>query len=435
MVTPPVGARRAGGWSGPAAGRQTLILAHHAPWTRRSFLRAGTTAALALTAAGCGFASDGDPAGAAAAHAPIDVKVDGDLVYFNWADFVDPAVFEGFQKEYGVKVVQSNFDSMEGMAAKLNAGNRYGIIFPTAKWSQRLAAGGRRQAAGGRRQAAGGRRQAAGGRRQAAGGRRRTIDHSRLKNAEAVFGGYGYFADPWYDPGSAHTVPFTMYKTGIGWRRDRLGDLTGSWSDLWNEQAKGKVFVLDDRDEVLGMGALKLGLGLSTGDPAELDRVTDTLRSLRPRLRGFSSDSYNNLLNGNADITQAWSGDMAAMLAQAEDPSVFGFEVAREGAPVNSDCYAIPANAQHPGTPAPRHRDALHRLHAPPGEREEEHRVHRLPDARARHRGHLRRTRRAVPAVPGDRRRSQGRPLLPQRRRAGRTGPRRRLDRREGRLT
>ncbi|MFE2474913.1 extracellular solute-binding protein [Streptomyces sp. NPDC059389] len=292
------------------------------PLTRRSFLRAGTTAALALTAAGCGFASDDDPAAAAAAHAPIDVKVDGDLVYFNWADFVDPTVFEGFQKEYGVKVVQSNFDSMEGMAAKLGAGNRYDIIFPTAKWAQRLAAGGRL----------------------------RTIDHGRLKNAEAVFGGYGYFADPWYDPGSAHTVPFTMYKTGIGWRRDRLGDLTGSWSDLWNEQAKGKVFVLDDRDEVLGMGALKLGLGLSTGDPAELDRVGDALRSLRPRLRGFSSDSYNNLLNGNADMTQAWSGDMASMLAQAEDPAVFGFEVAREGAPVNSDCYAIPANAPHPGT-------------------------------------------------------------------------------------
>lgn len=292
------------------------------PLSRRSLLRAGTAAALGLAAAGCGFASGDDPAGKEAEETPIDVKVDGDLVYFNWADFVDPAVFEGFEKEYGVKVVQSNFDSMEGMAAKLNSGNRYDIIFPTAKWTQRLAAGGRLRA----------------------------IDHTRLKNAEAVFGGYDYFADPWYDPDSRHTVPFTMYKTGIGWRRDRLGDLTGSWDDLWNERAKGKVFVLDDRDEVLGMGALKLGLGLTTDDQGDLARVTDTLRSLRPRLRGFSSDSYNNLLNGNADMTQAWSGDMAAMLAQAEDPTVFGFEVAREGAPVNSDCYAIPVDAQHPGT-------------------------------------------------------------------------------------
>ncbi|HEY9374880.1 spermidine/putrescine ABC transporter substrate-binding protein [Streptomyces sp.] len=295
------------------------------PLSRRSLLRAGvagTAAALGLTAAGCGFSSEPDPAGKEGGDRPIDVKIDGDLIYFNWADFVDPAVFEGFSKEYGVKVVQSNFDSMEGMAAKLNAGNRYDIIFPTAKWAQRLAEGSKL----------------------------RTIDHTRLKNAEAVFGSYAYFTDPWYDRGSAHTVPFTMYKTGIGWRKDRLGDLTGSWDDLWNAKAKGKVFVLDDRDEVLGMGALKHGLDLTTEDPDDLKTITETLRTLRPRLRSFSSDSYNNLLNGNADMTQAWSGDMAAMLAQAKDPSVFGFEVAREGAPVNSDCYAIPANAQHPGT-------------------------------------------------------------------------------------
>ncbi|MEU4063869.1 spermidine/putrescine ABC transporter substrate-binding protein [Streptomyces wedmorensis] len=290
--------------------------------SRRSLLRAGATAALGLTAAGCGFSSASDAAGQAAAESPIDVKVDGDLVYFNWADFVDPAVFAGFSEEYGVKVVQSNYDSMEGMAAKLNAGNRYDIIFPTAKWAERLSRGGRL----------------------------RRIDHGRLRNAEAVFGSYDYFADPWYDPRSAHTVPFTMYKTGVGWRRDRLGDLTGSWDDLWNDRAKGKVFVLDDRDEVLAIGALKHGLPLTTDRPGDLDRVTDTLRALRPRLRGFSSDSYNNLLNGNADMTQAWSGDMAAMLAQAKDPSVFGFETAREGAPVNSDCYAIPADAPHPGT-------------------------------------------------------------------------------------
>ncbi|MCX4825504.1 spermidine/putrescine ABC transporter substrate-binding protein [Streptomyces sp. NBC_01142] len=296
------------------------------PLSRRSFLRTGSGAALGLglglTTAGCGFLPE-DPDAHGDPDAPINVRVDGDLVYFNWADFIDPAVFAGFEKEYGVKVIQSNFDSMEGMAAKLNAGNRYDLIFPTAKWAQRLTAGRRL----------------------------RRIDHTRLRHADSVFGEYSYFADPWYDPRSAHTVPFTMYKTGIGWRKDRIGDhLAGSWDDLWNVRAKGKVFVLDDRDEVLGMGALKLGLGVSTDDGGDLDRITDTLQSLRPHLRGFSSDSYNNLLNGNAVMTQAWSGDMAAMLGQAKDPSVLGFEVAREGAPVNSDCYAIPTNARHPGT-------------------------------------------------------------------------------------
>ncbi|MBL1098589.1 polyamine ABC transporter substrate-binding protein [Streptomyces coffeae] len=293
------------------------------PPSRRTMLRAGAFGLLGAAGAplsGCGFM----PAKAPDEHAlaPVRARVDGDLVYFNWADFVDPSVFKGFEKEYGVKVIQSNFDSMEGMVAKLNAGNRYDIVFPTAKWAQRLVRGGRL----------------------------RRIDHSHLTNAHAVFGKHSYFADPWYDPGSAHTVPFTAYKTGIGWRRDRIGDLTGSWKDLWNDRARGKVFLLDDRDEVLGMGALQLGLDVSTGDTGDLDRITSSLASLRPRLRGFSSDSYNNLLNGNAVMTQAWSGDMAAMLNQAKDPSVFGFQAPKEGTPINSDCYAIPWNARHPGT-------------------------------------------------------------------------------------
>ncbi|GLW51324.1 ABC transporter substrate-binding protein [Streptomyces sp. NBRC 14336] len=290
------------------------------PPSRRAVLRAGACGLLGAAVGGCGFMPADRPT--ADQLAPPEPRVDGDLVYFNWADFVDPAVFEGFEKEYGVKVIQSNFDSMEGMVAKLNAGNRYDIIFPTAKWAQRLARGGRL----------------------------RRIDHSRLGNARSVFGTYTYFADPWYDPGSAHTVPFTAYKTGIGWRRDKIGELTDSWRDLWNDRARGKVFLLDDRDEVLGMAALTLGLDVSTGAPGDLDRITDLLGDLRPRLRGFSSDSYNNLLNGNAFIQQAWSGDMAAMLNQAEDPSVFGFQAPKEGTPINSDCYAIPWNAPHPGT-------------------------------------------------------------------------------------
>ncbi|MBF9069411.1 polyamine ABC transporter substrate-binding protein [Streptacidiphilus fuscans] len=296
-------------------------LSPRSPLSRRSLLRAGGLGALGLGLSGCGFAPTSSAA-AVASMPPIDVKVDGPLVYFNWADYIEPTVFAGFQKEYGVPIIQSNFDSMESMVAKLDAGNRYDVIFPSAKYAQRLVEAGRL----------------------------RGIDHSRLRNAELVFGSYTYFANPWYDPRSAHTVPFTMYKTGIGWRKDKLGSLTGSWQDLWDAQSSGTTFLLDDEDEVLGMAALKLGLDLNTTNQGELNRITTLLGTLRPHLRGFSSDDYNNLLNGNATMTQAWSGDMVSVLSQANDASVYGFEVAREGSPINSDCFAIPANAQHPGT-------------------------------------------------------------------------------------
>ncbi|WP_230487033.1 polyamine ABC transporter substrate-binding protein [Nocardioides anomalus] len=281
----------------------------------------GAAAGTALSTSACAYI---DPPG----PDPLPTKrivpeVDGDLVYFNWADYVHPKVMKGFQEEYGVKVVQSNFDSMESMQAKLAAGNRYDVIFPSAQWVQKLTAANKLY----------------------------PIDHSVLTNAPAIFDHYDYFADPWYDPGSAHSVPFTMYKTGIAWRKDQLGDeLTGSWRDLWDDDARDHTFVLDDRDEVLGMAALLLGLPLNTSDVHELDRIVETMGTLRPYLRAFSSDDYLNLLGGDAWLQQTWSGDMAAVLWQADDPGLYGFESPSEGTPVNSDTYAIPANAEHPGT-------------------------------------------------------------------------------------
>ena len=41
---------------------------------------------------------------------------------------------------------------------------------------------------------------------------------------------------------------------------------------------------------------------------------------------------------------------MAALLWQAEDASIYGFEAPSQGTPINSDTYAIPINARHPGT-------------------------------------------------------------------------------------
>ena len=287
--------------------------------SRRGFLR-GSAAAALLGTTGCAYMNPEIPK---AVTKPIVPKIDGDLYYFNWAEYVHPKVFKGFEQEYGVKIIESNFDSYEGMQAKLAAGNRYDIVFPSAQWVQKLVAANQL----------------------------RTIDPTALRNGAAIFDRYGYFANPWYDAGSAHSIPFTMYKTGIAWRKDKLGErLSDSWTDLWNEEAGGHTFLLDDRDEVLGMAALLLGLPINTTDEHELDAIVEKVEDLRPHLRGFSSDDYNNLLSGDAWMHHTWSGDMAALLWQAKDPSLFGFQAPHEGTPVNSDTYAIPANARHPGT-------------------------------------------------------------------------------------
>ncbi|UUN30915.1 spermidine/putrescine ABC transporter substrate-binding protein [Streptomyces sp. FIT100] len=287
--------------------------------TRRALLRAGTAGSLAAAGAGCAFLPHRAPAGAGAERPVIRPEPDGDLHYFNWADYIDPALLKGFAKEYGVEVLEANFDSMEAMIAKITAGNRYDVVFPTARWVQRLAAAGE-------------------------------LHPLPLER----FTGWGHiyeeFHDPWYDPGSAHSVPYQMYMTGIGWRKDKLGELSGSWNDLWHEGAGGRTYLLDDRDEVLGAVALLLGFDLNETDPVRLERVCAKARTLRPRLRGFSSDDHTNMLNGNAWLHQMWSGDFLVAVRASGDAGRFGFQTCREGVPVNSDCFAIPRGARHPGT-------------------------------------------------------------------------------------
>jgi spermidine/putrescine transport system substrate-binding protein len=280
---------------------------------RREFLLGG--AALAL--AGCGVGPQSAPKPVATKVVPP--KIDGDLLIFNWTEYMNPKVIRRFEKHYGVQVTVSNFDSMPAMMAKLRAGNRYDLIFPTADYVARL----NRLAL------------------------LRPLDRGVLKNSDGI---YDFFDDPWYDKDSAHTVPYGMYTTGIAWREDKVGELSGSWNDLALERAKGRTFMLDDFQEAIGQANLLNGFDLNTTDPNELEQTKATLEHQKEFLRGYSTNPAPNLVGGSAWVHHAWNGDVVNARNQSKQPETLRFQTCEEGIPVGSDCMAIPANAEHPGT-------------------------------------------------------------------------------------
>ncbi|MEA2402627.1 MAG: spermidine/putrescine transport system substrate-binding protein, partial [Thermoleophilaceae bacterium] len=216
--------------------------------SRRDLLRSGAGLALGAGLGGCQLNS-GVQASAGETRKPFAKKIDGDLAYFNWAEFINPDIIKGFEKRYDVKVRESNFDSMPAMMSKLRAGIEYDLIFPTAEFAQRLIRGNQL----------------------------RVFDRDKLRNADGVF---DQFQEPWYDRHSAHTVPYTMYATGIGYRADKIPELSGSWRDLVDPRAEGRSFLLDDFQEGIGMANLVNGYDLNSVDPEELDRSKDFLIEL-----------------------------------------------------------------------------------------------------------------------------------------------------------
>ncbi|HVB41834.1 MAG TPA: spermidine/putrescine ABC transporter substrate-binding protein [Streptosporangiaceae bacterium] len=290
------------------------------PVSRRSVLsgaaRAGLILGTGTLAAACGQGGTASKAGP-----PIKAKIDGDLSIFNWAQYMNPDVIKGFEKTYGVKVHQTFFDNDEAMLAKLAAGVPFDFVVPSGgNYIPRLAAANLLT----------------------------PIPHAELKNFGQVL---PFFHNPFYDRGARYSLPYAAGTTGIAWRTDKVGGMTGSWNDLWNHpKAKGKIFLLDELADTLGMSLIRLGYNINSTAPDQVNAAADALLKLKPMLAGFSTNDITNLDGGQAWIEHAWSGDVYVALTSAKNPHLYQYQTCEEGVPTWADTMAIPRNAQHPGT-------------------------------------------------------------------------------------
>jgi spermidine/putrescine transport system substrate-binding protein len=290
---------------------------------RRDFLRGGAALGLGGAAAFIAACTSGSTGGAPAAtpHYPR-AQIDGNLEFFNWSQYLDPATIKGFEKQYGVKVNQTNFDNMQSMMAKLNAGIPYDITFPTMDFVEQLVKANALL----------------------------PIDHTQLVNWGEV---PSYFNNPWYDPHALYSVPYALWTTGIAWRSDKVSDsLAGSWSDIWTLAPKysGKLFLLDDFQETMGMSLLRNHKDLNSGNRGDLDAAVKEILNIKGNVGKFSTDDITNMNNGSAWIHHAWSGDIYQVILAADHPEVWHYETASEGVPTGNDTFVIPKAAQHPGT-------------------------------------------------------------------------------------
>jgi putrescine transport system substrate-binding protein len=94
-------------------------------------------AALSVLVSACGesrrAATDESPAPGAALPGTEQV-----VNVYNWSDYIDPEVIQGFEQATGIKVRYDVFDSNEVLETKLLTGNSgYDIVVPSAYFLQR----------------------------------------------------------------------------------------------------------------------------------------------------------------------------------------------------------------------------------------------------------------------------------------------------------
>ena len=204
-----------------------------------------------------------------------------------------------------MKVRESYFDSMSAMMSKLRSGIEYDVIFPTAEYVQRLIQGNQV----------------------------RKIDRDKLKNADLVYPPSGALVRR--RVGAHDSLHDVCHRPRLP--RRQVPDMTGSWRDLGEADSGGKAFMLDDFQEGIGMANQVNGHELNAADDEALEQAKDYLLSVKPNLRGFSSDTITTMTSGNANIQHLWNGDIVNIRNQVDSPEDFKFQKSKEGIPVGSD--------------------------------------------------------------------------------------------------
>ena len=266
--------------------------------TRRDFLRmaAAATSLPALLAA-CSRA-EGEKA----------------VNFFNWSAYIGKETLPRFTRETGVKVNYDVFADEEEMFAKLRSGARgYDIIVGTDHMIPRFKA-------------------------------LNIIDPippGVLKNIGNI---EPRFKNPIYDPNLEFTVPYLWGTTGIGYNKTKIPRPT-SWTDLWDEKYAGKISMLDNARDCVGVALMLKGLKQDTKNPADFNAARDWLIKQRPLVKHYSSSTYTDgLVSGELVMAMAWSGDI--MQLARENPAI-DYVIPKEGSYIWVDSLCLTRGSEH----------------------------------------------------------------------------------------
>jgi spermidine/putrescine transport system substrate-binding protein len=250
------------------------------------------------------------------------------LQIYNWVAYVNQTCLNNFAKKYNCKVQVTTFNTMNEAMSKLRSGLAFDVFMGvTVDVLGQLIESKLIQ----------------------------PLNHSYIPNIAQA---WPDFINPFYDRGWQYTVPYTIYTTGMAWRKDLVHEnpyaMRNPWAMPWQSKYRGKVAILDDYREGISLGLMKNGLfNLNTTDPRQIALSRRSLEELSSLVGvRFDNNDYTEVPAGNTWIHHSWSGDMAAApsyMPKGVPVEVVGYWFPTDGrGPVANDTNAVLRSATNP---------------------------------------------------------------------------------------
>lgn len=153
---------------------------------------------------------------------------------------------------------------------------------------------------------------------------------------------------PSWDPSGEYSLPWQTGFAGIAYNIDATGRELKSTEDLFDPAFNGKIGMLTEMRDTMGLLMLADGVDISTVDSFEqAANAFDRLEAAKNdgQIRRFTGNDYlNDLSTGNFAACIGWSGDVVQLAV--ENPSV-RFVIPEEGGTSWADSMVMPKGAKN----------------------------------------------------------------------------------------
>jgi spermidine/putrescine transport system substrate-binding protein len=236
---------------------------------------------------------------------------EGVLQLYNWGNYTSPELLEKFEKETGIKVTVTDYDSNDVALAKVEAGGSgFDLVVPSANYVPIWVEKGLIQ----------------------------ELDLSKLPN-------HANIAPEWrdvaWDPGRKFTVPWQWGSTGLTVNTKVYGgDIHTSAVFLEvPPELQGKINVVPEMNDIVALATMYVGGEPCSEDPEIMKKARDLLLAAKPNWISMDYGATERVSNGDWAASVNWNGSSMRVRLNTNGDVQFGYP--REGYPLFMDSVAL----------------------------------------------------------------------------------------------
>ncbi len=242
------------------------------------------------------------------------------LYIYNWTYYTPDSIIEQFEEEFNVDVIIDNYASNEAMFAKLKASQGgYDIVVPSADYTSIMIKLDMLE----------------------------KLDHSKIPNLQYLTQKARTLSGQ-YDPDFSYSVPYFIGAAGIAVNTDKVSDYEKDWTIFAEEELAGRMQLLDDMNEVMGIALKTLGYSVNSVDIAELEEAGNLINSQwKPNIVKFDAEGFGKAFSqGEFWVSHAYPEVIFEELPQQMWESV-DFFLPETGGPLYIDSMVILKGAEN----------------------------------------------------------------------------------------